>query len=142
MFSLLKFMAVCCFTITSCLYPVSLFFFFFLMIRRPPRSTRTDTLFPYTTLFRSGDEAQGAVEDRQPDVEPVQRLLDSPHIGGDRRAIPLPVEHAADPSRSPFCPGLGLCGPGCPHSGTVIVAGFRKTMLKRSKRRAEVPEFP
>src|SRR3546814_4187731 len=28
------------------------------MIRRPPRSTRTDTLFPYTTLFRSG---QGAV---------------------------------------------------------------------------------
>src|SRR3546814_3382159 len=29
---------------------------FFLMIRRPPRSTRTDTLFPYTTLFRSYDE--------------------------------------------------------------------------------------
>src|SRR3546814_14304894 len=28
-------------------------FFFFLMLRRPPRSTRTDTLFPYTTLFRS-----------------------------------------------------------------------------------------
>src|SRR3546814_16790605 len=28
-------------------------FFFFLMIRRPPRSTLTDTLFPYTTLFRS-----------------------------------------------------------------------------------------
>src|SRR3546814_11962572 len=28
-------------------------FFFVLMIRRPPRSTRTDTLFPYTTLFRS-----------------------------------------------------------------------------------------
>src|SRR3546814_9687335 len=30
-----------------------LFIFFFLMIRRPPRSTRTDTLVPYTTLFRS-----------------------------------------------------------------------------------------
>src|SRR3546814_4808852 len=29
------------------------FVLFFLMIRRPPRSTRTDTLFPYTTLFRS-----------------------------------------------------------------------------------------
>src|SRR3546814_10458335 len=27
------------------------------MIRRPPRSTRTDTLFPYTTLFRSADKA-------------------------------------------------------------------------------------
>src|SRR3546814_20555683 len=32
---------------------MNLFFCFFLMIRRPPRSTRTDTLFPYTTLFRS-----------------------------------------------------------------------------------------
>src|SRR3546814_10150768 len=32
-------------------------FFFFLMIRRPPRSTRTYTLFPYTTLFRSIDGA-------------------------------------------------------------------------------------
>src|SRR3546814_11060848 len=30
-----------------------LFYVFFLMTRRPPRSTRTDTLFPYTTLFRS-----------------------------------------------------------------------------------------
>src|SRR3546814_17435320 len=35
--------------------------FFFLMIRRPPRSTRTDTLFPYTTLFRSNAPAR-AVE--------------------------------------------------------------------------------
>src|SRR3546814_12587272 len=32
-------------------------YFFFLMIRRPPRSTRTDTLFPYTTLFRSHQPA-------------------------------------------------------------------------------------
>src|SRR3546814_14978408 len=34
-------------------YTYIYFLFFFLMIRRPPRSTRTDTLFPYTTLFRS-----------------------------------------------------------------------------------------
>src|SRR3546814_4915288 len=34
-------------------YVYVVLFFFFLMIRRPPRSTRTDTLFPYTTLFRS-----------------------------------------------------------------------------------------
>src|SRR3546814_14059923 len=33
--------------------PMFILLFFFLMIRRPPRSTRTDTLFPYTTLFRS-----------------------------------------------------------------------------------------
>src|SRR3546814_10547084 len=34
-------------------YDRLVYVFFFLMIRRPPRSTRTDTLFPYTTLFRS-----------------------------------------------------------------------------------------
>src|SRR3546814_10971876 len=37
-----------------------LMIFFFLMIRRPPRSTRTDTLFPYTTLFRSSMQADRA----------------------------------------------------------------------------------
>src|SRR3546814_19200748 len=37
--------------------PSSFLFFFFLSIRRPPRSTRTDTLFPYTTLFRSSTGA-------------------------------------------------------------------------------------
>src|SRR3546814_4989843 len=45
-------------------------FFFFLMIRRPPRSTRTDTLFPYTTLFRS--VVAGAVVDDD-DLEAVGR---------------------------------------------------------------------
>src|SRR3546814_12405732 len=34
---------------------------FFVMIRRPPRSTRTDTLFPYTTLFRSPGHAAAAI---------------------------------------------------------------------------------
>src|SRR3546814_8220771 len=42
-------------------------FFFFLMIRRPPRSTRTDTLFPYTTLFRSQDRGGGIA---QPPAQP------------------------------------------------------------------------
>src|SRR3546814_13962276 len=51
------------FLILSVRYDVSSFVcfivFFCLMIRRPPRSTRTDTLFPYTTLFRS--VAQGVL---------------------------------------------------------------------------------
>src|SRR3546814_20995601 len=42
--------AVCC---TVAFVIVINLFLFLLMIRRPPRSTRTDTLFPYTTLFRS-----------------------------------------------------------------------------------------
>src|SRR3546814_15534907 len=35
------------------------FVFLFVMIRRPPRSTRTDTLFPYTTLFRPAHDRAG-----------------------------------------------------------------------------------
>src|SRR3546814_2777319 len=41
------------FMVVSSVFCVLSCCFFFLMIRRPPRSTRTDTLFPYTTLFRS-----------------------------------------------------------------------------------------
>src|SRR3546814_6228806 len=45
---------------------------FFLMRRRPPRSTRTDTLFPYTTLFRSVDHlAELAVVEERPKPESV-----------------------------------------------------------------------
>src|SRR3546814_12458199 len=55
---LLSIVSFFCMFFYTCLYVVFylfffLFVFFFLMIRRPPRSTRTDTLFPYTTLFRS-----------------------------------------------------------------------------------------
>src|SRR3546814_14023534 len=51
--------------------------FFFLMIRRPPRSTRTDTLFPYTTLFRSDHailrtiEAVASFQDRATQKRPL-----------------------------------------------------------------------
>src|SRR3546814_6032697 len=51
-------------------------FFFFLMIRRPPRSTRTDTLFPYTTLFRSAVGADEGMDLAGPhgEVDAVGRL--------------------------------------------------------------------
>src|SRR3546814_15759742 len=49
--------------------------FFFLMLRRPPRSTRTDTLFPYTTLFRSIAAQIGQVdEDLVLDVSHVSSI--------------------------------------------------------------------
>src|SRR3546814_6661668 len=48
------------------------------MIRRPPRSTRTDTLFPYTTRFRSrgkgGEAAEYANADEQPEIFMTDRL--------------------------------------------------------------------
>src|SRR3546814_8720231 len=62
------------------------------MLRRPTRSTRTDTLFPYTTLFRSHDDPdRGADRDpggagRHHPLELVQHLLDpGPGGGGHRR---------------------------------------------------------
>src|SRR3546814_18006604 len=75
------------------------------MVRRPPRSTRTDTLFPYTTLFRSflvGDiagEYRGA-EATTGDTPPVQAKVD-PGIGRRggsryaerRRGIPVEAVH-------------------------------------------------
>src|SRR3546814_2032058 len=46
------------------------------MIRRPPRSTRTDTLFPYTTLFRSGDRALRARVARARHPHPPRTVVD------------------------------------------------------------------
>src|SRR3546814_10873701 len=51
------------------------------MIRRPPRSTRTDTLFPYTTLFRSSDPSSGVGIRRS--LTPVRSI-------DQRSALPLP----------------------------------------------------
>src|SRR3546814_12620491 len=68
-------------------------FFFFLMIRRPPRSTRTDTLFPYTTLFRSARIIVLVVRCDQPfgeavkpgGIEPERLDLMISGKGGDSR---------------------------------------------------------
>src|SRR3546814_6007946 len=46
------------------------------MIRRPPRSTRTDTLFPYTTLFRSGKFRDGELEVTPVAVSLILECLD------------------------------------------------------------------
>src|SRR3546814_11489887 len=67
----------------SCCY--LLVFCFFLMIRRPPRSTRTDPLFPYTTLFRSagtvGSSDRG-LQGRDPGPEDRQALARIVQDGG------------------------------------------------------------
>src|SRR3546814_7292077 len=61
------------------------------MIRRPPRSTRTDTLFPYTTLFRSPGS-------RSPGHRP-RRCRERAATAGGR------------PRRPTACPGIGACTP-------------------------------
>src|SRR3546814_17029849 len=57
--------------------------FFFVMIRRPPRSTRTDTLFPYPTRFRSMHQAAGdAWRDQEHRI--AKRMLRGSHNSNDR----------------------------------------------------------
>src|SRR3546814_4718345 len=73
------------------------------MIRRPPRSTRTDTLFPYTTLFRSpqpdfGTEHHARAQRRRRDLDKGpqrQRPDEDADGGGDENAV-----HRRDVERS------------------------------------------
>src|SRR3546814_16008985 len=71
-------------------------YFFFLMIRRPPRSTRTDTLFPYTTLFRSHGSSGRAQA-----VRPRSTLAHScPSPPTAPTAPPSPSKVSSSPGRS------------------------------------------
>src|SRR3546814_6187171 len=77
--------------------------FFFLMFRRPPRSTRTDTLFPYTTLFRSysygdsEDEAHPLMSKlKAPDSSQPLDVLLAREAATDLPQEPEPHESRAD----------------------------------------------
>src|SRR3546814_1330186 len=63
--------------------------FFFLLRRRPPRSTRTDTLFPYTTLFRS---LNLRLADKSGLVATLDRQPQSASPGVDRVVATLDAE--------------------------------------------------
>src|SRR3546814_15910081 len=79
-----------------------MFLVFGLMIRRPPRSTRTDTLFPYTTLFRSATtEVQAA---------PTQAELDYAAIYGEPPYDPVYDDTLPAPAQMPqnYDPWEGL----------------------------------
>src|SRR3546814_8270426 len=67
------------------------------MIRRPPRSTRTDTLFPYTTLFRSPFQHRPHAEERSVSKHPVSKH------GADR--------HRCQPRTLPMLIPCPHCGP-------------------------------
>src|SRR3546814_3848114 len=60
------------------------------MIRRPPRSTRTDTLFPYTTLFRSVGQDLGRDRPHQR-REPDQRAAQPPRVRDPQRDLEVAV---------------------------------------------------
>src|SRR3546814_20092810 len=92
--------------------------FFFVMIRRPPRATRTDTLFPYTTLFRSlGDADKYAGLE----VAAVSGALFGSHGSkdsfGESGSIGLKL-HTNVPGYASFAVGLDGTGRWCSNSYT------------------------
>src|SRR3546814_20050844 len=76
------------------------------MIRRPPRSTRTDSLFPYTTLFRSAEFAQRIA------TSALARLGDRLTVGLQTLTLPIqvrilvPQPYTQNPPQGGFC----VCG--------------------------------
>src|SRR3546814_15110797 len=113
--------------------------FFFLMIRRPPRSTRTDTLFPYTTLFRSTASRSPASRStvrfwpisrctsprpstpwwrrrkppcppRRPDRPSLARSTARPYSEGGRHHGPLFVDLGRASCRERGCPNVFILG--------------------------------
>src|SRR3546814_3129581 len=94
-----------------------LFVFFFLMIRRPPRSTRTDTRFPYTTLFRSIADGSASYNQCPPGgIEGVARLANL--LG--KKVIPINPANGVERPRpvafidEALCIGCTLCIQACP----------------------------
>src|SRR3546814_16939205 len=67
-------------------------YFFFLMIRRPPRSTRTDTLFPYTTLFRSARRERDLAEFQEEPALLYRFARAGDQRGAGKRAPRSPAE--------------------------------------------------
>src|SRR3546814_10859075 len=68
------------------------------MIRRPPRSTRTDTLFPYTTLFRSKERLSHALQAQRPALWTHPDRRDT--LSTRRPGLGRPHRIGADPGRS------------------------------------------
>src|SRR3546814_20922978 len=67
------------------------------MIRRPPRSTRTDTLFPYTTLFRSTVPLEG---EALPSSDFCEKLLEMPGQGRNRAGPGTSLAEANEEEKS------------------------------------------
>src|SRR3546814_4599305 len=111
------------------------FFFFFLMIRRPPRSTRTDTLFPYTTLFRScriagPDQALGQLDGRR---RPPRRGRAPVRRGARRGHGAMPRDRPVDPGRQGLAVDAGAVGWSRDWGIGIRVSGRRRPRIRCSQ---------
>src|SRR3546814_9898617 len=104
--------------------------FFFLMIRRPPRSTRTDTLFPYTTLFRSRHPPAGQQHRHEEDQRQGQGQ------GPNRREGPQAAKAGSvRPVQAELTPVAGVVKPERP--GDAADGGISDESLKAYRRQLQ-----
>src|SRR3546814_6433985 len=106
------------------------------MLRRPPISTRTDTLFPYTTLFRSG----GTIRNRNSDTcHPKER---DPTTGpADHRLECRPAPHKQRHARIEPGSRVGL-GAGLAVSRVIQPRGRRRDPIPRPRSEEHTSELP
>src|SRR3546814_2755813 len=71
------------------------------MIRRPPRSTLTDTLFPYTTLFRSDSDLDSPAPPPVTSTTTTDQSYDSDLATGDQQTSEVPVDGGAAATNAP-----------------------------------------
>src|SRR3546814_17660215 len=93
------------------------------MLRRPPRSTLTDTLFPYTTLFRSSEEEMGHLRARALTILEYVKSTDTafPYHRDPRKGIDVPKEERDALFESLYDqPGYGIW-----------LSGFRDLLLNK-----------
>src|SRR3546814_16123690 len=120
--------------------------FLFLMIRRPPRSTRTDTPFPYTTLFRSPSRPAGVVERGLrrnrgagigflPRHRPVAQLVDPDHHPGHRAQHMVARRQGAE-SIGAIVPAGEAVAAGDQHGRTSVGSENRTQTITASRRPA------
>src|SRR3546814_13339087 len=113
------------------------------MIRRPPRSTRTDTLFPYTTLFRSrpaieADDALGAEPAAVPDCGAARR-----DRGGDRRGLRPRADTDQLSDRRPARAGKRAAGDRpAPRGRDALAAGRTAETTRLAAGRGGAPRRP
>src|SRR3546814_10865012 len=107
------------------------------MIRRPPRSTRTDTLFPYTTLFRSRQHVF---------AEPALSRLDKMVVGDfeitpDRRLVAEGTDRAPDLLHRHTAPDPAPCGIGDRHRRHQLLRVGMLGIAEHHRARADLDEI-
>src|SRR3546814_16432847 len=107
------------------------------MIRRPPRSTRTNTLFPYTTLFRSLDRMEAAYHALRAAPALERPLAFVEHMNGG----------LVESTLGDFAPALLLTPEGFSYAaagalaGLAIIFGSRRALRRRRRRRQSRKEL-